>query len=952
MKKLLLATIILSGLARAQTSELTAGEQYETLDSERIRLRYPVVAEKEARAFLAQAETYVKLFEERANFKYQRRIVTFLTNRRFQNAYVTGQIVGTDLHIVLPLKLIYSDLYFAGLDGSAMDIFIHEVAHHMQLERGRYLFSKIVGPTLPFDFLAVPSWIWEGYATWMESQVRYFKGRLKPSYNDSILGSTLEQRKKITSFDFYAGNRDWRYSGGANYLVGSEFMQFLGNKYGEKAIHKFIDETVHFTFSSDFNTAFKKSFPQLLSEFNKELAKNSPRARPSHQKALISSQEARIQALARFSNSNLAYVAINESNEPQLYLLDAKAKVLAKNSWSRVFSTLFSRDLDIPFDVRALNDNQSIGFFSFAASRDSVAIDGVLAKANALDGSSEILMSVPEAVAGDLSADGKRGWVVTQNANEMKLQSTVGNFDGLKLISQFPRDVVQVASLKVSPDEKSVALSAYKNNSWNIYIVSLSDGSWKTVTESPAQELSPQWSENGKTVYFLSDVNAHFNVVESSAESPSREQVCFVTQVPWLSTQFVPAANGSIIHNNRESRFFSIDESRNYRSCQKLSQLVADSSDEKLAENEKPIDASKIPSFSESGWKTFIPVTRLVFPYIGSNGAGVGGFLYGESPYKKTLWNLSGNYVSNQTDKNEGDLQIVNYSLHPFTVGLVANSSPGYLRSSRLGLRDPRYNTVSLLAGIPFYNHMLFAETSARESNGRQTQGGYSFTHLFSAGTASLRGAGPRRALSLSNHAGFYPKALNNSDPLTLQRYSQTLALPVPYFTKHSFVLSSTQLMIYRKSGLKTGLIGGPGYYPDLGAQRINLGLDETQSSASIHVKGLGDFFYFGNKAIYGSASYKIPLFETDFGAMHVLDRLWFNPRFTSLRFGPFINGARFYGSQAQNTNWHAAAGVEAQVSFSLIDFLPLMIQVHSAKRLSDDYEWDHSFLVGAGFGG
>ena len=152
----ILAIVFQVHTARA-VLDLSAGISYRTLDSEHLRLRFPSERELEAREFLAWAEAHVNGMQERIGFRFPRRIVVYLTDRRYSNAYVANGHFGEQTYMALPFYPPVFLGHWDGMDGSAYEIFVHEVAHYYQSELGRPWLDRLFGPTISLDSFLIPS---------------------------------------------------------------------------------------------------------------------------------------------------------------------------------------------------------------------------------------------------------------------------------------------------------------------------------------------------------------------------------------------------------------------------------------------------------------------------------------------------------------------------------------------------------------------------------------------------------------------------------------------------------------------------------------------------------------------------------------------------------------------------------------------------------------------------
>ncbi len=932
-------------LAQGQTSLLTGNESYRTLESDHIKLRYPLDHEYAARHFLTQAEDYVTHLESRIGYKYPRDIVVFLTARRFPNAYVTGTLPGIDSHILLPLDLIYSDLFMAGFSGSAFDIFVHELAHHAQLEMGRGFFNKILGPLIPFDFIMTPSWVWEGYAVYQESTIAApFKGRQRTAFFGALLQSALKDEKRdLVPFDFYTKNRDWIYSGASPYLIGSTFIDFLGRNYGDAKVNEFIRRTSEITFSSDLKHVFGKSFRELLADLNQELRDSPAQAKVDTQRSIYFDHSADLEALTPLPNGNTLVWESKEDNSPRVLLLSPEGKILNEWSWKKVLRSLYARELSAPVKAHASLDGREVYFHSYAPSRDQISIDGVFASFNVESGSLRILRSEATSTAAFTDPSSGSFWLLKKSRPKssapiytLELGELAHPNAPLKVVATLSGPE-QISGFSLSPDLKTVALSAYVNNNWDLFLLDLNSAqtSLKMLTHTPSQELMPQWVD--RSLYYLSDDSGRYNVKQIDPTRP--EESCQLSQAPWLVKDFNVSAARQLQFVQREGRFWSVDtDNGGSRACKKIS-------------NQSPSPVAEIAqapgeSYRESPFKVFWPVTRVLLPVTTYDSSGVGFLLAGESPYKKFSWNLAG-FIGNLPRENNFQAMALYTGLEPNILALTFRHEPGYLYSERLRLRDESFSTTTLTLMEPLYNHTFEFSPVHRRGGGEEDQFGTVLAHSFESASIPRRSAGARKGLILSESVSLYPDSWGNRDPLNIYNFEQNLYLPLTFSSRDSFRIKAEQFYVDRKSRGVAGMISGPSLIQDYAWLGDRLSLESTKEHARITVLGLGDLYFRGNRAWGSELSYKFALGKQDYGTQHVWDRLWWNPRITNLRAGPFIAGAQFVGGENTNNQLHATTGATFEFQWTLFEFLPFQTMVYGAQRLTDDKKSDFGGVVG-----
>jgi Tol biopolymer transport system component len=123
----------------------------------------------------------------------------------------------------------------------------------------------------------------------------------------------------------------------------------------------------------------------------------------------------------------------------------------------------------------------------------------------------------------DFSADGKKVafgsdrsgndeiWISgSDGSNPMQLTSFGGAANG---------------SPRWSPDAKHIAFDANVTGQWQIHLVDVNGGRPRRITNSPAPDMIPTWSRNGKWIYFASHRSRDLQVWKVSIDSGVLVQV-------------------------------------------------------------------------------------------------------------------------------------------------------------------------------------------------------------------------------------------------------------------------------------------------------------------------------------------------------------------------------------------------------------------------------------------
>lgn len=119
-----------------------------------------------------------------------------------------------------------------------------------------------------------PGWMREGIADWQET-LSTGRGRANFSYTEMVLRSAIYDNA-FPKIDQIAGlGIKWPGSN-SQYLYGMKFIQWLGEKYGEEAITRYMEEYSSglwlFSLNNKARRVFNKSFYKLWKEWKNELS--------------------------------------------------------------------------------------------------------------------------------------------------------------------------------------------------------------------------------------------------------------------------------------------------------------------------------------------------------------------------------------------------------------------------------------------------------------------------------------------------------------------------------------------------------------------------------------------------------------------------------------------------------------------------------------------------------
>lgn len=945
----LLGTLACAALRLEAAENFTPGSVYSTLKSPHIQLRYPRARELEARLFLTQAEALVTSYEARFGYRYTRPVVIYLSERRFDNAYVQPGSTGSEVFSVLPFYFDDQGFGFEGIDGTPYGVFAHEGIHHIQNEMGRAWIEHLFGPTVSFDSYLLPPWFWEGLAVDFESMGVPYRGRMKPSYHGAMLRSVAQKRGHLSSFDLYDGNYRWRLLGSAEYVVGSGFMRYLHETYGDERYLDFVRSSTHVTGQSDFQEAFGKSFPELFRGFEATLLSPVPPAAPA---AWWADRADRLDNLVRFADGRIAFTASYADRESQLIVLDAQAKELSRRRWRRPYSSFFSPDFDTPDEAEALADGR-YAFLATRKSQDAIAYEGALGTKNIDTGETRLVLKLPDAISAAWASDGSRVWVARRAKHDGRAHLELWTYDtatreGRRL--HVFESVTGVLGLRVAPDLSRLVFAGFRDPSWDIYTLDLRvpDAQPELQFRSGGQDHRPRFV--GNDIYFLSELENTFGVYALRPTATGARELCRVDDARFLVKAFAPNGEGGVVHTDLDGRQVGVWKSGPAHACRPVT--LAETTEAPARPQAVSPEVAGLEPYEESGWKTLLPDTHYVLPRYLQGDWGAKGLLAGRSPYRKLAWELSGDFW-NQFSSGNASLDVTVREPFPWVLGFTAATQPAFFyRDDGKKFREPRYDVGEFSLLYPLYNHRFGGSTSYRgPRQGPGSTAGFEAWHSFSDTSSTILSVLAHRGWSASEYVGYFPQAFGEPRGLTLAQLRQGVYLPWTFFETDGFLLTFSELAVHRPAGGPAAVIGGFNASVEFD-NRIERNRYDFMSSRTIYLRGFSDLAFLGSRAVGASVDYDVSLLRWNQGAMTALDRLWLNPRYEGLHLDLFVDSAKFVsGEESPDGDVHASTGVRVDVTFQLAEVLPyLSIFGRASQRLTDDHEGE--IYAGAELGG
>lgn len=305
------------------------------LETARFIIYYPAHRRAEVDRFLVHAERCADALRAAAMVPARAshdKMVIAMPEAAFNNAFVLAEAMGYEHVSVIPMVATLDFTTEFGLPPDPGFIACHELAHYVQLEQvagfWRYvdtLFGHLYTPQIGYD-----PWFLEGLATYYEAKLSPGVGRPTwPIFTGMFAAGYAGHH--VNGGDLSAFGR--LAPVGHHYLVGTMFVRFLAERYGERPLWAAIAHEAKaltgWFFTGTFEKGFGVSFGDLLDQFDAWCAKNFPvRRRPAAQHRIATlGQDARY---ARGRDGTEAWVANDVDVPSRLVVRDPGGAILAE----------------------------------------------------------------------------------------------------------------------------------------------------------------------------------------------------------------------------------------------------------------------------------------------------------------------------------------------------------------------------------------------------------------------------------------------------------------------------------------------------------------------------------------------------------------------------------------------------------------------------------------------
>lgn len=330
------------------------------LETKRFILYYPAHRRAEIDRFLVRAEHCANVLRDAALVKsgmWKDKMVITMPDTNFNNAFVAPGIAGYEPVSVIPTVTTLDFTTEWGLPPDPGFTACHELVHYVHFSQvtGFWGALDLVFGDLFTPHVRVDPWFFEGWATHYEAKLSPGVGRPRWPIFTGMFAAAYAGRH-IHGDDLSELGRLTPVGVGNHYLVGTMFLRYLTERYGEKpvwtAIASQAGQISGQFFAGTFKDGFGKSLGDLIDEFDRWHAQTFPvRARPAAQRTIATlGTDARY---ARGRDGTEAWVSEDVDQPPRLVVRDPGGATLAEiplnqvvpprplvNAWSFLVSGL------------------------------------------------------------------------------------------------------------------------------------------------------------------------------------------------------------------------------------------------------------------------------------------------------------------------------------------------------------------------------------------------------------------------------------------------------------------------------------------------------------------------------------------------------------------------------------------------------------------------------------
>jgi hypothetical protein len=535
------------------------------METENLLLYYPEGRQQEARRFASHVEgcvAYLKWVAKVHNTVADQKMTVILPELPYNNAFVAPRLVGYDTEAVVPT---YATLDLFSLEmgqpPDAANMACHEITHYVHFQQiagfawfWNALFGAVYTPQIGLD-----SWFDEGLAVYYETRLQPGTGRLAWPFWRGMFAAGYAGRR-INGGDLSVFQRD--FYGGNNYLVGSQFVRFLANRYGEKRLWRLVRAQARSIFfplwvNLRFWQVYDKTLSTLIDEFADEVeAHLPPKPRPPGQRVV------------RDAGTSARYVRALDGSEALItsdHDSPARLLVYAPDGSLRAERTL--TDV-LPPRRLAIGASTLTSGLSFTADAQtlyfvSLDIDPIfqasrLYRFDVQTGKLTVAHPDLRGSGGSVSPDGRRYLFARADGDHHDLAEVDLTTGNVRVIFVEPHGAY-LTHPRLSPDGSRVVVAEFDRRTFRIVVFDAVSGRPTSVLPTGGGPVhDPSWVDGHRILYLgTAATDAGFQAYVHDLVTARTDRV---TEAPYLVFEPRAAQTGSVRFLNRQGWHWTVDE--------------------------------------------------------------------------------------------------------------------------------------------------------------------------------------------------------------------------------------------------------------------------------------------------------------------------------------------------------------------------------------------------------
>ncbi|MCP4445471.1 MAG: hypothetical protein GY811_09030 [Myxococcales bacterium] len=891
------------------------------------------------------------------------KMVVVMPDLPFNNAFVAPPALGSPPMSVIPTSNTLDFTTELGLPPDPSYVGCHEVVHYIQVLQVSGMwgwinqwFGDVLTPQIFLDL-----WFLEGLATYYESQLQPGTGRMSwPGWRGTFHAGFAE--KRVNGGDLSAFQRPFHW--GHHYLVGSHFVEFIAQRYGEKALWKVVQvqgNSILFPFgvALRWRSATGKTLPSLVDEFADHVAKHyGKRTKPAEQHSLRSAGSSARYTVA--ATGREALILSSGDLPTRLRIYDAGKLVRERNLQDVlppyqlvVASPLLTSGLSFTGDGKTL--------YFVAIDQGDIRQEARLLRYQVASDEFEVVVDRLGGAGGGVNAEGTTYYYGRADGDRRHLSALNLRDKSTRTIREAePRTYYENA--RPSADGTRIASAVFDGQRFVVRVLDAVSGETEAQLAFDGAVQDPSWIDADRLL-LLAEFEGRFQTHIYDIPSGSLTRV---SDAPYLA--FQPRVHDkSIRFLNRVGWEWTLDEVPMPAPATTVTSVSSPShsiGDPQTAPASREPHVISDEAYSQTD-ELFLPSLHTPMLFAPGEGAMLLGLqLSGGDVLSFHRWTVFGLYDLLGQNLSGG----VHYStalLAPIELSLQVDHfvwNEVLTDDDNMMEKGPmhRQERVQLSAGRSLRNSRIdFSLLGLEEGEPdhatpdlrKRRLGGpeLSLSHVAIEGTPY---AGARRGFALSGGAGYYDQSLSTlAFDLSDVSAALHLASPSPLSRRHTLGLSLRGRRLYggaRDEGFLE--VGGGGGFAQLwrGSDspepaELQLGQPEPLLFFQEPLRGYEDLSFATDRIAIAELSYRYPII-LDFGVSsiaYILPSLFFSQLDLQL-FGMAATDS--FVSFEEHRRMAAGASAELAMSFFIV---PLRLRYQVAQRFTDDEALVHTIAIG-----